>query len=122
MLEVLRRAPSDNLPNITSAENDPAFSGRIRYTCRFDKPDACGIDLGAVGQTSHLYLNGADLGVRVCPPYSYDLSGALKDGENEMVIEVSNTLANALRDGFSAFLAIPASGLIGPVSWLKEKK
>ena len=115
-------APSDKLPNITAAENNPAFSGRIRYTCRFDKPDAYGIDLGVVGQTTHLYLNGADLGVRVCPPYSYDLSGALKDGENEMVIEVSNTLANALRDGFSAFLPIPASGLQGPVKWLKEIK
>lgn len=116
-------APSDNLPNITSAENDPAFSGRIRYTCRFEKPDnAYGIDLGAVGQTSHLYLNGRDLGVRICPPYAYDLSSALKDGENEMTIEVSNTLANAVRDGFSAFLPIPASGVQGPVTWLKEEK
>ncbi|MBR4979153.1 MAG: hypothetical protein IKX77_01215 [Clostridia bacterium] len=114
-------ARSDDLPDVTSVDNNPRFSGKIRYTCRFTKPDGvCGIDLGAVGQTSHLYLNGADLGVRVCLPYRYDLSGAIKDSENELVIEVSNTLANAVRDGFSAFLPIPASGLQGPVSWLKE--
>ncbi|MBO4869970.1 MAG: glycosyl transferase family 2 [Clostridia bacterium] len=110
--------PSGALPDISA--DDPGFSGRIRYTCRFDRPDGVsGIDLGEVGQTAHLYCNGEDLGVRVCPPYSYDLSRCLKDKDNELVIEISNTLANAIRDGFSAFMAIPASGIKGPVSWLK---
>ncbi|MBQ7699586.1 MAG: glycosyl transferase family 2 [Clostridia bacterium] len=109
---------SDELPDIT-----PGFSGRIRYTCKFEKPEGvCGIDLGFAGQTTHLFCSGVDLGVRICPPYSYDLSTALREGENEMVIEVSNTLANALHDGFSAFLPIPASGLKGPVEWLKKIK
>ena len=42
----------------------------------------------------------------------------LKDGVNELVVVVSNTLANSVRDGFSAFMAIPASGLTGGISWL----
>ena len=110
--------PSGALPDISA--DDPGFSGRIRYTCRFDRPDGVsGIDLGEVGQTAHLYCNGEDLGVRICPPYSYDLSRCLKDKDNEFVIEISNTLANAVRDGFSTFLAIPASGIKGPVNWLK---
>ena len=114
------RVSAAALPNITDIHGNPAFSGRIRYTCRFVKPDGVGgIDLGAVGQTSRLWCNGKDLGVRVCPPYAYDLSHALRDGENKLVIEVSNTLANALRDDFSTFLAIPASGLLGPVRWMK---
>ncbi len=109
-----------DLPNITAIDRQPDFSGRIRYTCTFEKPDGiCGIDLGAVGQTAHLWCNDADLGVRVCPPYRYDLSGALREGENKLVIEVSNTLGNAIRDGFTRFMTIPASGLIGPVRWLK---
>ena len=111
---------SDALPNITDIRNHPEFSGRIRYTCTFDKPaDAAGIDLGKVGQTSHLWLNGTDLGVRVCPPYRYDLRSALREGTNELVIEVSNTLAGAVRDGFSDYVAIPASGLTGTPEWLK---
>ncbi|MBQ4590457.1 MAG: glycosyl transferase family 2 [Clostridia bacterium] len=111
---------ADKLPNITDIRGNAEFSGRIRYTCTFDRPaDVCGIDLGEVGQTSHLWLNGEDLGVRVCPPYRYDLSKALRDGSNELVIEVSNTLANAVRDNFSFYMAIPASGIIGTVEWMK---
>ncbi len=114
-------ADARRLPNITDVRADPAFSGRIRYTCTFDAPDGvCGIDLGEVGQTARLRLNGTDLGVRVCKPYRYDLSAALKRGKNELTIEVSNTLANAVRDWFSCYLAIPASGLTGPVRWLRE--
>ncbi|MBR5313238.1 MAG: glycosyl transferase family 2 [Clostridia bacterium] len=111
---------SDALPNITDIRRDPSFSGRIRYTCTFDAPEGvAGIDLGTVGQTSHLWLNGTDLGVRVCPPYRYDLTSALREGTNELVIEVSNTLAGALRDYFSSYVAIPASGLTGAPEWLK---
>ena len=111
------KSPADSLPDISA--DDPGFSGRIRYTSRFQKPDGVrGIDLGGVGQTAHLYCNGVDLGVRVCPPYRFDLSGALKDGVNELVVVVSNTLANSVRDGFSAFMAIPVSGLTGGISWL----
>ena len=112
-------ADTHHLPNITDIHVSPDFSGKIRYTCLFEAPDGvCGIDLGEVGQTAHLWLNGADLGTRICRPYRYDLSSALKRGRNELVVEVSNTLANALKDWFSCYLAIPASGLIGPVRWL----
>ena len=112
---------SDALPNITDIGNQPDFSGRIRYICTFEKPDGiCGIDLGEVGQTAHLWCNGTDLGVRVCPPYRYDLSRALLEGENTLVIEVSGTLGNAIRDRFTGYMAIPATGLIGPIRWMKS--
>ncbi len=111
--------PADKLFNITDIDHDPGFSGRIRYTAVFPaEKGRLALDLGAVGQTAHVRLNGRDLGVRVCPPYRFDLTDALLDGDNELVIEVSNTLANAVRDHFSSFMAIPASGLIGPVRFL----
>ena len=113
---------ADGLFNMTSADRDPGFSGRIRYTAAFEgRRESLALDLGEVGQTARLWLNGRDLGVRVCPPYRYDLTDALRDGENELVIEVSNTLANTVRDGFSAFMAIPATGLLGPLVWLRER-
>ena len=49
-----------------------------------------------------------------------DPSIALKDGKNELVIEVSNTLANAIRDHFSSYMAIPASGLTGGIRFFEE--
>jgi len=108
------------LPNITDIRRMPDFSGRIRYTSTFNRPEGiAGIDLGTVGQTAHLWCNGKDLGVRVCPPYRYDLADALDEGENTLVIEVSNTLANVIRDRFSDYLPIPASGLTGGIQWLK---
>lgn len=114
-----QKVNADSLPNITDIDNMPEFSGTVRYTCKFDRPDGISaIDLGEVGQTAHLWCNDVDLGVRLCPPYRYDLTKAFRDGENTLVIEVSNTLANAIRDGFSAYMAIPGSGIIGPVNWL----
>ncbi|MBO4423058.1 MAG: hypothetical protein J5879_06440 [Clostridia bacterium] len=115
--ELAKDVGADGLSDIGIA---PDFSGRIRYTCRACPPDGVyGIDLGDAGDVTHLFCNGTDLGVRICPPYSYDLSGALKDGENELLIYVSNTLANAVKDGFSAFLAIKKAGLHGDIKWIK---
>lgn len=125
--EYASNVKSDELFSITGIDHMPDFSGRIRYTASFDRTEitdgtvsasSIAIDLGEVGQTAHLWLNGKDLGVRVCPPYRYDLTDALCDDTNELVIEVSNTLGNAVRDAFSPHMVIPASGLIGEVCWM----
>ena len=113
---------SSKLPDITDVNADPTFSGIIRYTARFERPEGVrGIDFGNVGQNIRLECNGHDLGIRVCPPYSFDLSKTMKDGENEITAYVANTLANSIRDGFSNYMAIPASGILGPVKWIKSK-
>jgi len=126
--------PSDALFSLTGFNHMPEFSGKIRYTAAFDisalpaadtaaaSCQAFAIDLGEVGQTAHLWLNGKDLGVRVCPPYRYELTDALCEGSNELVIEVSNTLGNVIRDQFSQQMVIPASGLMGPLGWMTAQK
>lgn len=115
---LIKNAKNGEMPDIGAG-----FSGRIRYEAKFVKPDGVvGIDLGEVGQTVRLYCNGSDMGVRVCPPYSYDLSGVLREGENSIAAVVSNTLANAVKDRFSTYLSIPASGITGTVKWIKEIK
>ncbi len=114
---------SGALFSLTAPTHNPAFSGRIRYRCTFrhEGTERLAIDLGRVGQTARLRCNGMDLGLRVCPPYRYDLTAALRQGENELVIEVANTLANAIRDGFASRMAIPASGITGPICWMKAE-
>ena len=65
----------------------PDFSGYIKYKGEFDADGGNAIlDLGCVGQTAHLYLNGEDMGVRVTAPYAWDLSGKLKKGVNQIEI------------------------------------
>lgn len=112
---------SNRLFSITDRSHMPDFSGTIRYTASFRRSDippliespfaaassGIAVEFKEVGQTAHLWCNGKDLGVRVCPPYRYDLTEALRGDENEqntLVITVANTLANALRDPFSPFL------------------
>ena len=104
--------------NVAGAEGIPDFAGIVRYraTLRLDGRRPVALDLGSVGQTARLFLNGTDLGIRICPPYRFDLSAAAREGDNELVIEVANTLAGKVRDRFSQFIQIPPSGLLGPLT------
>lgn len=110
------------LLNITGAEYLPDFSGYIKYIGKFETDKtSCEIDLGEVGQTARLYVNGIDMGIRVCEPYSWDISGAVRRGENTVEIIAANTLVNRVKDRLSAFMPIPPSGVIGPVTLAEIK-
>lgn len=67
------------------------------------------LDLGQVGEIARVWVNGADCGVGMWAPYRFDLTGPVKEGENELRIEVRNSMANRLED------AGRPSGLLGPV-------
>lgn len=55
-------------------------------------------------------VNGKPLGVRAWKPYAFDASGVLKQGENEMIISVTNTLGNILRRSFAGKTGKPTEG------------
>jgi len=99
------------------------------------------LDLGTVGETAKITLNGKDLGVVWCAPRRVDITEALKSGDNELKIEVVNNWPNRLiGDGkLSADQrrtktninkynppkngehALQPAGLLGPVSILIKK-
>jgi hypothetical protein len=54
------------------------------------------LQLGEVHDIARIYLNGKDLGVVWTAPWSADLGDALKAGDNELLIEVTNCWANRL--------------------------
>ena len=112
---------TDRLFDITGANGEEDFSGMIRYKAAvpMQKTDAMLLDLGEVGHTARLRLNGQDMGIRICKPYRWDITAAVKDGENEVEILVANTLVQRMKDYFSWFLQIPPSGLLGPVRLLR---
>ncbi len=70
--------------------------------------------------TASLSLNGKDMGQRICAPYSWDVSGAIQE-ENVIEVVVCNTLTHRLHDGYSEYMPIPPSGLLGPVTIIKER-
>jgi hypothetical protein len=77
------------------------FGGTARYRLAFAAPaavrGACWVDLGAVGQSARVYLNGADLGTVVLPPFRVRAERLLP-GENVLEVEVTNLSANRIRD------------------------
>ena len=105
------------LPDITRER--PDFSGTIHYTASFDEAElpveseALYLVLPYVGESARVWLNGEDIGLCVNPPYRYLLTPALQSGKNELVIEVQNTLANAVCDHFSTYMAIRPAGILG---------
>lgn len=116
---------SDQLYSLTAINAEPRFSGRMRYSAAFNgedvpKGERLALDLGEVGVTSHLYLNGTDCGIRLCPPYRYDLTDLIKDGENRLTVVVSNTLGNVLQDNSSLYLHLVPSGLLGRIKWMTK--
>ncbi|MBO5219318.1 MAG: hypothetical protein J6C52_07805, partial [Clostridia bacterium] len=78
------------------------------------------LDLGEVGETAEVYLNGKCAGVRLVPPYRFDLTELAKDGENTLEVIVANTCTFEQRDNFSRYLLIRPSGLLGPVKIITE--
>ena len=109
------------LVNITGKGYQVGFSGVIRYetTLELRENQTKGVlDLGAVGQTARVWLNGKCVGFRVCPPYRFELKGFAKAGKNRLQIDVANTLANKVRDHFSYFMQLTPSGLLGPITIL----
>ena len=54
------------------------------------------IDLGEVNDLARVKLNGTDMDVIWCAPWRIDISDALKNGENQLEIEVANRWVNRL--------------------------
>ncbi|RRK31236.1 hypothetical protein EBB54_07575 [Schaedlerella arabinosiphila] len=107
--------------SITGKNGWPHFSGKILYETKINLAEAntWGIDLGNVGGTAKLSINGMDLGMRISPPYRWNISQAVHQGENRIVIEAANTLAHRIHDRFSEYIQIAPGGLTGPVKFWK---
>lgn len=108
------------LMNLTAKGGLTRFSGKITYQAKAEIPAGTKmLDLGIVGETAKVTLNGIDCGSRIAPPYAFDISKAIKPGENRIEIEVVNNPAYYERDAFSIFMKLPPSGILGPTKFLK---
>ena len=109
--------------NINSPDFRPDFSGKMKYEFSLSVNRTEGgvfLDLGRVGQNAELYVNGKYCGIRISGPYLFDITGAVKIGDNSITAVVSNTLGQRVRDRFTKFLQLSPSGLLGGVK-IKRK-
>lgn len=71
------------------------------------------LDLGTVYETAEVFVNGTSAGVQIAPPYRIDVSSLLQPGDNDIRIEITNTLGTQVRDGLSQYLLIEPFGMAG---------
>lgn len=75
-------------------EEEPEFSGFVRYENRFVGEAAATyiLEISDAYEGVEVFLNGKSLGIQIVPTYRYELSSNVKDEENEIAIEVATTL------------------------------
>src|SRR5215471_2145827 len=76
------------------------FSGTAEYRVSFSYAGMGAqdhfLDLGSAAAAAEVWLNGERLGVRAWQPYLFRTGKALRSGQNELRIQITNTLANYL--------------------------
>ncbi|HEY7048510.1 MAG TPA: glycosyl hydrolase [Jatrophihabitantaceae bacterium] len=96
-------------------ETNPSYSGSATYSRTVNlTPDQIAahqwtLDLGDVRDVAEISVNGHSLDPLLWSPYRADVTSALQAGANDVVVTVTNTLANAHGDS-------RPSGLLGPVT------
>ncbi len=101
------------LYDLAGIDHLPDFCGKIRYQSRFtfNGKEKCLFDFGKSDCGIRVWLNGQDLGERICAPYIFDSGNAIRNGENIIEIVITTTLGLKNRDEFSHYAAIGKYGL-----------
>ncbi|MBP3918882.1 MAG: glycosyl transferase family 2 [Clostridia bacterium] len=107
--------------NMTGRDALPHFSGHMQYETTFEMEQPLAdmhiiLDLGEVGESVTVLVNGVRVGEKITPPYRFDITKAVRRGSNTLLAEVTNHYGYQMRDGFSKFLMFEPSGLLGPVT------
>ncbi len=79
------------------------FAGTVRYKKTFNVPagwqargEKVYLDLGDLWTIGEAWLNGKPLGIMWTAPFRADCTSALREGSNEVIVEVTNTWYNRL--------------------------
>ena len=74
------------------------YTTHLRMTKSQDPTGPWKIDLGDVRESARVYINGQFIGCAWSVPFILDTKGALKVGDNEVSIEVTNLPANRIAE------------------------
>ena len=81
------------LPDDVSVKQ-PEFSGFLRYetSVTLEKGRKYTLEITDAYEGVELFVNGESAGIQIAPPFRYDISALVMDGENRLTIEVATTL------------------------------
>lgn len=75
------------------------------------------IDLGDIVSSAELFVNGKSAGIRLSPPWIFNITPFAKSGDNKIEVTIYNTLANNYTTIPTRYRGEIKSGLIGPVNF-----
>lgn len=73
------------------------------------------LDLGNLVSSAEVLINGKSAGIKLSPPWKFDISQLAKSGKNKIEVLIYNTLANNYTTVPTRYRGSIRSGLIGPV-------
>ena len=96
----------------------PDFSGFVRYEKSFDLAEinAAVLELDNAYEGVEVWCNGEYVGLRIAPPFVFDLSAFAVNGQNSLCIEVATTLDRKVRAmmGGSPMMSMRSSSATEP--------
>jgi len=109
-----------NLGDWSKTDGLKAYSGGAWYRKTIivnplDLNNKLVIDLGDVVSSAELMINGKSAGIKLSPPFKFDITPFAKAGKNQIEILVYNTIANNYTTVPTMYRGEIKSGLIGPV-------
>jgi hypothetical protein len=103
------------------------YSGRVLYRKDLNIDGRFGrawLDLGHVQHYVEVFINGRLIDTLLWPPYEFDVTGYLKEGQNELVLVTANSIANRFAWdvwGTRGSAKAEPSGILGPAYlWLQK--
>lgn len=100
------------------------FSGLIRYDfdVNIDDPDqTVFIEINEVSESAALTVNGSEAGVKICPPYLFDISDLVVKGKNQLSVTASTTLGRTQQDWLSQYLLMEPAGITDSITLKTER-
>lgn len=100
----------------TLAQEQPTFSGFVRYESRFaaGEDQKITLELTEAWEGVEVFVNGQSAGIQIAPPYRYDLTKLTRPGENALTIEVATTLERQCYDFLKDDIRSKMQGLREP--------
>ena len=94
-----------------------SYSGGAWYrkTVKLPAAKSVTLDLGDLVSSAEVRVNGKPAGIRVAPPWTYDLTGLVRPGDNRIEVLVCSTLANHYLTIPTQYRGSTVAGLLGPV-------
>lgn len=95
-------------------------AGELKTVRPLNGPETIQV-LGSVQHYVEVWLNDRLVGTLLWPPYRMELTASLKKGNNDLVLIVSNSIANRFAGdiwGTRGSTTPEPSGLLGPVTLL----